>query len=77
VAGEPTSYAYDAASETFTTTWTNDPSIAAPTLISVPPRIYPGGYVVTCAGCATEKAAGVLRVTSAPAGRVTMTLKPG
>jgi endoglycosylceramidase len=77
LAGEPSSYAYDVATKTFTTTWTHDPSIAAPTLISVPPRIYPGGYVVTCAGCATEKTAGVLRVTSAPAGVITLTLKPG
>ncbi|MGZ3473676.1 MAG: cellulase family glycosylhydrolase [Polyangiales bacterium] len=75
VAGDPIRYAFDAASRTFTTTWTNDPSIAKPTEISVPPRIYPSGYRVTC-DCTTEKAEGVVRVTKAPPGEITLTLGP-
>jgi endoglycosylceramidase len=74
VAGDPISYAYDAGAKRFTMTWTNVPEITAPTEISVPARIYPAGYAVTCDGCTTEKADGALRVTKAPAGKVTLTI---
>ena len=77
VAGDPIQYAFDAATRTFSTSWTSDPAIKAPTEISVPPRVYPGGYTVSCEGCATEKTEGTLRVTRAPVGKVTLTISPG
>lgn len=67
VAGTPVSYAYDAGTLTFTLTYHPDASIAAPTVIRVPDRVYPYGYHVDCGGCSTERAAGLLRVTRMPA----------
>jgi endoglycosylceramidase len=75
VAGDPIAYAFDMTTKTFTTSWTANAAIGAPTEISVPPRVYPNGYAVTCDGCTTEMADGVLRVTSTPSGTITLTLK--
>lgn len=76
VAGDPLSYGYDATTRAFTTSWVNVPEITAPTEISVPARVYPTGYAVTCEGCTTERAEGLLRVTKAPAGKVTLRIGP-
>ena len=69
VAGKPISYAFDAATSTFTFEYTPDRSVTAATEIVVPARVYPNGYTVECGGCATEKAAGVLRIMIAVYGR--------
>ncbi len=68
IAGDPISYAFDAATSTFTLTYRPDRSIAAPTEISVPPRVYPMGYAVQCDGCESEEAGLVLRITAPPSG---------
>ncbi len=68
VAGTPLSYAYDETTLTFTLTYAPDPSIAMPTVIRVPDRIYPQGYTVDCGGCPTERAPGELHVLKPPAG---------
>jgi len=47
VAGDPISYAFDAATQTFTLTHSPDGS-RKPTEISVPTRVYPSGYQVDC-----------------------------
>jgi len=68
VAGDPVSYAFDAETSTFTLTYRPDRSIDAPTVISVPSRVYPGGYEVQCDGCETNKTDRILEVTSPPSG---------
>lgn len=53
VAGTPTSYAF--AAGTFTMTYTPDRSITAPTVISVPSRVYPDGFTVDCDACTRSR----------------------
>jgi endoglycosylceramidase len=76
VAGDPASYAWDDAKKVFTARFASDATITAPTEIVVPKRAYPGGFAVTCAGCTTEEADGLVRVTKAPADEVTITIAP-
>ena len=77
VAGTPASFAFDATTSTFTLTYAPDPEVTAPTEISVPARAYPAGYQVSCGGCTTERAAGVLRILSPPAGATAVvTIRP-
>ncbi|NVB84597.1 MAG: cellulase family glycosylhydrolase [Kofleriaceae bacterium] len=71
VAGTPVSYAFDAATRTFTFDYEPDRS-SAPTEIVVPARVYPGGYQVECGGCVTEQATGVVRITTAASSTVTI-----
>jgi endoglycosylceramidase len=66
VAGIPISYAFDAATSTFTVSYTPDRAVTAPTVIVVPARVYPNGYTVECDGCAFETAANQLTITTAP-----------
>jgi endoglycosylceramidase len=73
VAGTPVSYAYDAG--TFTLAMKGDAAVTAPTLISVPDRVYPNGYQVECGGCAVTKQPGELSIAGL-AGDVTVTLHP-
>jgi endoglycosylceramidase len=68
VAGDPVSYAFDAATSTFTFTYHPNRAIAAPTVVSVAPRIYPNGYAVDCDGCTYQKTPGRLVITAAPGG---------
>ncbi len=75
VAGTPVRYAFEATSATFTLELRADPRITAPTLISVPDRVYPVGYQVECGGCTTEKQPGELALTGLT-GDVTVTLHP-
>ena len=66
VAGTAISYAFDPATSTFTTSYTPDRSVTAPTKIAVPQRVYPGGYTVECDGCVYEMLDGQLVITSPP-----------
>ncbi len=68
VAGSPVSWAFDPATSTFTLTYHVDKTITAPTILSVPPRVYPNGYTVECGGCTSNQPAGSLTVVSAPPG---------
>jgi endoglycosylceramidase len=70
VAGTPLAYAFDAASSTFTATYTPDTALTAPTLISVPPRVYPNGYTVECGGCTFEQTPGQLAITAPGSGTI-------
>lgn len=74
VAGQPSSFAYDEASRRFTLTYRPDRSVAAPTEIVTPARVYPAGYVVECGGCAAERAPGRLLVRRPPVGATEATL---
>jgi endoglycosylceramidase len=76
VAGTPGSYAFDAASSTFTFVYSPDRS-GLPTELRVPQRLYPTGYQVDCGGCAHETAGDLLRLTTPPAGTpATVTVHP-
>jgi endoglycosylceramidase len=74
IAGDPVRWSLDGAR--FTLVYEADPAIAAPTVISLPPRLYPAGARVTCAGCAVEVAPGAARILAAPAGTVTVVIEP-
>lgn len=77
VAGTPTSYAFDAASATFTFVYAPDRGIAQPTQIAVPPRVYPDGYTVDCGGCASHQDSGELVIDKPPPGATaTITIHP-
>ncbi len=77
IAGDPVSYAFDAATKTFTLTYRPTRSITAPTVVSVAPRLYPAGYTVECGGCVFDKTPGGFVVTSAPPGdTATIVLHP-
>lgn len=77
VAGDPVSWAFDAATAVFTFTYHPNASIGAPTVISVPARVYPVGYTVACGGCRWSAGAVSLSI-DAPGGSdpVVITLKP-
>jgi endoglycosylceramidase len=73
VAGTPVSYAFDATSSTFTLRLTPDSSITAPTVIAVPPRVYPNGFTVECGGCTNTVVDGRLELVAAGE---TVTIRP-
>ena len=76
VAGSPGAYAFDAASATFTMTYTVDTTVTAPTLISVPARVYPNGYSIECGGCTYEPTTGTLAITAPGGSPATIVLRP-
>lgn len=77
VAGQPLEVRYDESSGAFTLRWRPDPSLVAPTLVSIPARAYPDGAVVECAGCEHEQVGGELRITRPPEGdEVSVTVRP-
>jgi hypothetical protein len=68
VAGDPVSYSFDDATSTFTLKYHARASVTAPTVLSVPARVYPAGYAVSCGGCTSSVSTGALTITSPPAG---------
>jgi endoglycosylceramidase len=79
VAGVPVSYAFDTFTTTFTLRYRPDPSIAAPTVLRVPRRVYPGGYTVSCDGCTSQAVPGGVWITRPPSvsgGEVVVTIHP-
>jgi len=76
VAGDPVSYAFDAATSAFTFVYTPDPSLAVPTEVIVPARVYPNGFTVDCAGCVAAPQGDELVITTPPTDRpATITLR--
>jgi endoglycosylceramidase len=69
VAGDPIAYAFDAATSTFTFSYTPDASLKLPTEIVVPARVYPSGWSVDCAGCALTMRGDELVVDAPPTDR--------
>ena len=77
VAGDPISYSFDPATRTFTLVYRPDRAITAPTIVSVPARVYTSGYAVACGDCASTKSTGRLEITTPSSGEsVTVTLTP-
>jgi endoglycosylceramidase len=66
VAGDASSYAFDAATSTFTLVYAPDRSQKLPTEIVVPERRYPSGYQVECGGCGYETRGDVLAILTPP-----------
>ena len=76
VAGKLLSYGFDMNMHTATITWEPDATVAAPTEIVVPARLFPGGATVDCGGCKVEEAPGLVRlVTSPPGNPIVVTLR--
>ncbi len=76
IAGSLTSYAYDASTKTLTFVMTADSKVTAPTIVSLPPRLYPSGAEVDCGGCAVADAPGSVSLTEVPPGARTITVRP-
>jgi endoglycosylceramidase len=77
VAGDPSSYAFDASSSTFTFTYAPDRASKLPTEISVPARVYPNGYQVDCGDCQYQQQSGAIVITTPPSGNpATVTIHP-
>lgn len=76
-AGTPSSYAFDATTSTFTFTYVPDARVTAPTLVSIPDRVYANGYSVDCNGCEWVKSPGRLTITEpGNGGSVIVTVRP-
>lgn len=78
VAGDPISFAFIEESSTFSLTYFPNAIITAPTLLSVPKRVYPSGYTVSCGGCShKDSGSGVLSISKLPSGSPrTITVTP-
>lgn len=76
VAGSLASYSYDETTLTLSFVMTPDPAIAAPTVVSLPPRLFPNGASVDCGGCAVSIVPGSASLTRVPSGARTITVKP-
>jgi endoglycosylceramidase len=68
VAGRPLSWSFDEETRTFILRFEPDRSIAAPTILAVPSRVYPNGYEVECDGCEHTSDSVDLWVTTPPEG---------
>jgi endoglycosylceramidase len=66
VAGDPVSWTFDTPTATFVATYHPRSGVTAPTVLSIPARVYPNGYTVECGGCASTQSPGALTVTSVP-----------
>ena len=64
IAGDPIAWTYDDASRALTLTWKPDPTIAAPTVIAVPVKVYPNGVNVECGGCTVDEGQGEVMLGS-------------
>ncbi len=77
VAGDPIGWTFDAASATFTLTYTPAPSLASATEIVVPARAYPNGWHFDCGDCTAEMRGDELIVDVPPSARpATITIHP-
>ena len=74
IAGDPIAWTYDDATRALTLTWTPDRSIAAPTVIAVPVKVYPNGVNVECGGCTVEEGQGEVMLRSVTGTEQTLTI---
>ncbi|MBI2522609.1 MAG: cellulase family glycosylhydrolase [Bdellovibrio sp.] len=64
IAGTLHSYAFDHKKKEFRVRYIPDSAIQAPSILAIPPRIFPHGYQVNCHDCRFEKEAGRLLIWS-------------
>jgi endoglycosylceramidase len=77
VAGDPVSWTFEPVGAIFTLTYHSSASVTAPTIVSMPARVYPQGYVVSCGGCQTDVQGGSLVVSTPPPGDpAVLTIEP-
>lgn len=72
VAGDPTSYAFDPATKTFTFTYK---PASGETRIVAPARVYPAGYAVDCGGCSFETQGDELVIDKPSGSTITLTAR--
>jgi endoglycosylceramidase len=74
VAGDPISFSFDEKTRALVLVFVPDATVAAPTQLVLPARVYPSGYEVECGGCTVEEGSGVARlgVVAAEGGRATV-----
>jgi endoglycosylceramidase len=80
VAGTPRSYSFDPGAAAFTMSYVPDPRIDAPTVIEVPPLVYPGGYCPAVSGAevTSKPGARLLDIENVPGSvQVTVRVTPG
>lgn len=75
VAGTLASYTYDEAQKTLSFVMTADASITAPTLVALPPRLFPSGASIDCGGCQVALTKTTASLTHI-AGTQTITVRP-
>lgn len=68
VAGTPIEWRFDPATKGFAIEYRADRSIGAPTVLSVPSRVYPNGVRVECGDCVTEKVGDEVIIKAPPSG---------
>lgn len=73
VAGTPREFGFDVATRTFHFRWAADPSVTAPTLISLPAAW--ADATLECTGCEATKEAGRVRITATTAAEAVLTLR--
>ena len=82
VAGEPTTFAWDAATKTFTLTWNSRDGVSGTTDLAVPADLYTGGFEVTSTDAEgtwtyeTDETHNVVRISAGDAATHTVTVKP-
>lgn len=74
VDGTPMRWAYDEGTRTLTVEWTA--AGQAPTLLSVPPRVYPQGFTVQCTGCIWSATADGVALTAENQAHATAVVAP-
>lgn len=75
IAGDPVAWSFDEETATFELSYRPDRDVTAATEIAVPARAYPGGYAVSCGGCAFDRTAAGVRIAEPAAGEtLTVTL---
>jgi len=80
IAGTPTAYGFDPATDTFSLTYAPDPSISAPTVVFSAPRHYPSGYRIEVQGAhfTSSECSPYLTIVNDPgSARVSLKLVPG
>jgi endoglycosylceramidase len=75
VAGTLASYTYDEATKTLSFVMTADASVHAPTLVSLPPRLYPNGASIDCSGCAVTLTPTMASLAQIPPGTRTIVVR--
>ncbi len=77
VAGDPVAWSFDATTSTFRLSYHPAGEVTAPTVLSVPARLYPHGYRVDCGGCqATTQGGSLTLATPPPADPAVVTIRP-